>query len=71
MDKKINRRNFIKTGAAGGLAVTMGRNIRLYGRDDRKVRLGFIGLGNQGSGLLRMSRMIEGCPVSIVVPAGS
>ena len=36
MDKKINRRDFIKAGAAGGLAVTMGRNIRLYGKDDKK-----------------------------------
>jgi len=59
MSKKINRRDFIKTGAASGLAVTMGRNIHLFGKDDSKVRLGFIGLGNQGTGLLRMCLSME------------
>ena len=45
MSKKVNRRDFIKTGAAVGLTTTMSRNIRLFGQDDRKVRMGVIGLG--------------------------
>ena len=31
----------------------MTRNIRLFGKDDRKVRLGFIGVGGRGTGHLR------------------
>ena len=54
MRKNMNRRDFIKAGATAGLAAAMTRNIHLFGKDDRKVRLGFIGLGRQGTGLLRM-----------------
>ena len=53
MSTTVNRRDFIKTGAAAGLAVTFAPNI-LRGKDVRKVRLGFIGVGGQGTGLLRM-----------------
>ncbi len=59
MSKKINRRDFIKTGTVTGLAATMSRNIRLFGKDDRKVRLGFLGLGNQGTSLLKMCLSME------------
>ena len=65
MSTNMNRRNFIKTGAAVGLAATMSRSIRLFGQDDRKVRLGFVGLGGQGTGLLRMCLDME----DVEVPA--
>ncbi len=65
MGTNMNRRDFIKTGAAVGLAATMSRSIRLFGQDDRKVRLGFVGLGSQGTGLLRMCLDME----DVEVPA--
>ena len=48
MLKEINRRKFIKTSAAAGLAVSVAPNI-ILGQDDRRVRLGFIGVGKQGT----------------------
>ncbi len=53
MSSHPNRREFMKTGAVVGLAATVAPNV-LRGRDDRKVRLGFVGVGSQGTGLLRM-----------------
>jgi hypothetical protein len=49
--KPINRRDFITASALAGLAATMGKSARA-GVDGRKVRLGFIGVGGRGSGLL-------------------
>jgi len=49
----INRRSFIKTGLTAGLTAAMVRNIRLFGQDNKKVRLGFIGVGSRGTGHLR------------------
>jgi len=53
MSSNLNRRQFVKSGAAAGVALAMAPNI-LRGKDDRKVRLGFIGVGGQGTGLLKM-----------------
>jgi len=53
MSKHLNRRKFIKRGLKAGLAVAMTRNIRLFGKNDRKVRLGFIGVGKRGTAHLR------------------
>ena len=52
MESEINRRGFLKTGAAAGVVVSKAPLV-LEGADDRKVRLGFIGVGGRGSGLLR------------------
>jgi len=49
----VNRRRFIKTGLTTGLGITMVRNVRLFGKDERKARLGFIGVGGRGTGHLR------------------
>ncbi|MCK4966583.1 Gfo/Idh/MocA family oxidoreductase, partial [bacterium] len=54
MGKSMNRRTFVKTGVAAGLAMTMTRNIRLFGTEDKKVRLGIIGVGSRGTGLLKI-----------------
>ncbi len=55
MSKHLNRRKFIKTGLKTALAVNITRNIRLYGKNDRKVKLGFIGVGSRGTAHLRRS----------------
>ncbi len=49
----VNRRSFIKTSVTAGLTTAMVRNVRLFGKDDRKARLGFIGVGGRGTGHLR------------------
>jgi len=49
----MKRSDFMKAGTAAGLGLTLlGPNI-LMGKDDRKVRLGFIGLGGRGASHLR------------------
>jgi predicted dehydrogenase len=65
-NKNMNRRDFIKTGAAVGIALTVGPNIRILGKDDRKVRLGFLGVGGQGTNILRTSLVMEDVEVSAV-----
>lgn len=60
---KYNRRNFVKKSALGGLGVAVLGNGEiakafsaptiLKGKDDRVVRLGFIGVGGMGTNLLR------------------
>ncbi|MBN2411907.1 Gfo/Idh/MocA family oxidoreductase [candidate division KSB1 bacterium] len=65
MQEKLNRRQFVKSGAAAGVALAMAPNI-LRGKDDRKVRLGFIGVGSQGTGLLRMCLTMDDVEVPAV-----
>lgn len=65
MVKEINRRNFIKTSATAGLAVSVAPNI-LLGQDDRRVRLGFIGVGKQGTGLLKMCLSMNDVDVNAI-----
>lgn len=49
----IERRNFIKATAIAGLGASLFTPNMLFGKDDRKVRLGFIGLGSRGRGHFR------------------
>ncbi len=49
------RRDFIKKTTATGIAMTMGIPNILQGKDDRKARLGFIGVGLRGREHLRLS----------------
>ncbi|MCF7805449.1 MAG: twin-arginine translocation signal domain-containing protein [Candidatus Marinimicrobia bacterium] len=65
MSNNINRRHFIKAGAVTGLAVTFAPNILLGKKDDRKVRIGFIGVGSQGTNLLKVCLGME----DVEVPA--
>ena len=53
MGNKVNRRDFMKTTAVTGMAVSFAPNV-LLGKDDRKARIGFIGVGSQGTNLLRV-----------------
>lgn len=52
--KPYSRREFIKTGAVAAAGLSVMPNI-LLGNDDRKVRLGFVGVGLRGSGLLGLA----------------
>ena len=65
MKKKITRRGFIQSSVAAGLATSLGAATPLFGKDDRKVRVGFVGVGSQGTNLLRTSLAME----DIEVPA--
>lgn len=52
MPSSMNRRSFIKNSTAAGMAISMAPAI-LQGKDDRRVKLGFIGVGGRGTGLLK------------------
>lgn len=54
MSKEITRRTFIKSSAAAGLALSFAVPNILTGKDDRKVNIGFIGVGGQGTSNLRV-----------------
>jgi hypothetical protein len=48
----MKRRTFLKSQAIAGITVSAAPAI-LQGKDDRRVRLGFIGIGGRGTGLLK------------------
>ena len=52
MKMKMSRRGFLKGSALAGIAVTQMPAV-VFGADDRRVRLGFIGIGGRGTGLLK------------------
>lgn len=54
MSIHISRRKFIKAGATAGLAAAYAPNIILGQKDDRRARIGFIGVGGQGTSLLQV-----------------
>ena len=49
----MKRSEFIKAGTAAGLGMTFLAPNLVFGQDDRKVRLGFIGVGGRGTSHLR------------------
>lgn len=49
----MDRRKFIKTSSAAGLGLSVLPFNILKGQDDRKARIGFIGVGSRGGGHLR------------------
>jgi len=51
----MNRRNFVKKSAIAGVGVSLVAPNILLGRDDRKVKMGFIGLGMRGRGHLNLA----------------
>ena len=69
MEKKINRRNFITTsalaGAGLGLPITASGEAPsfLQRKDDRKVNIGVIGLGERGTGLMGLLLDRKDCNV--------
>ncbi len=60
----INRRSFIKLGAAAGTAMTAASYARTIGANE-KIRVGCIGIGNRGESLLKI--IAKDCPDTQVV----
>ena len=73
---KLNRRNFVKQAALGGVGTAIVGNqglsdtysapAFLKGKDDRVVRLGFIGVGGMGSNLFRSCLAMEDVEIPAV-----
>jgi len=62
---KINRRSFVEGGAAAGVVLSMVPTV-LSGQDDRRVRLGMIGVGGRGTDLLKTALKIPQVDVPAV-----
>lgn len=60
------RRDFIKKTTTTGIAMTMGLPNILQGKDDRKARLGFIGVGLRGREHLRLSLQRDDAEVKAI-----
>ena len=65
MKHKIERRDFLKSGVAAGLALSTTPAI-LKGQDDRMVNLGFIGIGGRGTGMLKTTMRLPNVRVTAV-----
>ena len=69
MEKKINRRNFISTSALAGAGFSLPISASgeapsfLQRKDDRKVNIGVIGLGERGTGLTDLLLRRDDCNV--------
>ena len=58
----LKRRDFIKTGAGAGLYIgtgTYGSLLASGGSSDRPVRIGFVGVGSRGTGMLKVALTLE------------
>ena len=62
---KIERRSFIKSGLAGGIALSAAPAI-LHANEDRSIKLGFIGIGGRGTGLLKTATRLPHVAVTAV-----
>jgi predicted dehydrogenase len=62
---RLNRRRFLGCSAAAGLALSQGVGVEGAG-SSRAVRLGFIGLGNRGTALLRTAAEVPGVEIAAV-----
>jgi len=52
MNEKMTRRGFVKAGATVSLGLAASRNVKAQGANER-IRLGFIGVGGRGKGLVK------------------
>jgi predicted dehydrogenase len=60
------RRDFLKTGGAIAVASTLGNRTTLFGEDEKKIRVGFVGVGRRGAGLLELALHMPGIEVPAV-----
>ncbi len=67
MKHKINRRKFVTKSSSVGLSLSLLPGINyLTGKDDRKVKLGFIGLGLRGQHHLRLAMQREDVDIKAI-----
>ncbi len=72
MTDRCNRRSFVQASAASGLMWALGRKSsardvsKVQRRPMEKVRLGFVGIGNRGTALLRILLGLEGVEIRAV-----
>jgi len=68
MNTTINRRTFFRMGAAASAGLTLTR--QTMGQDappaDKPVRLGIVGIGNRGTGLLKILLKMEGVKIPAI-----
>lgn len=65
MDEKLNRRSFLKVGSAMGIA--LGSNVFSPSNENNKpIVWGIIGVGNRGTGLMKVILQMEGNEISAV-----
>ena len=57
------RRELLKAGGAMAVASALNGRTGLFGEDERKIRVGFVGVGNRGSGLLDIALHMPGIEV--------
>ena len=60
------RRDLLKAGGAVTVASALGGTRSLFSEDERKIRVGFVGVGNRGSGLLDIALHMPGIEVPAV-----
>lgn len=65
MPTQMDRKKFIKSSVATGLAVSLAPNLIFGGNSKKKVRIGFIGVGSQGTNLLEVCLSMD----DVEVPA--
>ena len=65
MKNKIERRTFIKNSIAAGIVLSAAPAFT-QGKDDRRVKLGFIGIGGRGTGLLKTAMRLPNVSVTAV-----
>ena len=69
MKKQFNRRQFLQTSGIGGVGLAVlphGLPTYLKRNDDRKIRLGFIGVGLRGRSLISLALKRKDCEVSAI-----
>jgi predicted dehydrogenase len=65
----LNRRDFIKTGAGAGLLIgtgTYGSLLASGSSAKHPVRIGFVGVGSRGTGMLKVALTLEGVEIPVV-----
>ncbi len=60
------RRDLLKAGGAMAVGAALGGRKMLFGEDEKKIRVGFVGVGNRGSGLLDIALHMPGIEVPAV-----
>ena len=62
----INRRDFVKSGAAAGLGLAAGQRALAHPPSMETVRVGFVGVGGMGTGHIRNLVRIEGAAITAI-----